>query len=175
MFAIAQLCGFLGVVFWGLSVQQKSQSKILFMQLLANILYGVQYLLLSAFSGAAVYAIACVRTFLFYEKRKNNEDIPIHWLFIFLLITIISSFLTYNGLVSLIPSVIVILYTIFMYMKDPIWIKRSFLFIPVIEIIYNLLVHAYVAILGAVFELISGIIAVFKCHHLPAKVKRLSN
>ena len=67
MFAIAQLCGFLGVVFWGLSVQQKSQSKILFMQLLANILYGVQYLLLSAFSGAAVYAIACVRTFLFYE------------------------------------------------------------------------------------------------------------
>ncbi len=171
MFAVAQLCGFLGVIFWGLSVQQKSQSKILFIQLLANILYGIQYLLLSAYSGAAMYAIACVRTFLFYEKRKNNKDIPIYWLFIFLFITIISSILTYNGLVSLIPSAIVILYTIFMYMKDPIWIKRSFLFVPVIEITYNLIVHAYVAILGAIFELISGIIAIVKCHHLSTKAK----
>lgn len=162
MFAIAQVFGLLGVLFWSLSIQQKSQSKILFMQLLANSFYGIQYLLLSAYSGAALYAVACVRTFLFYERRKNNKKIPISWLFFFLGLTIISAILTYDGLISLFPSVIVIFYTIFIYMEDPIWIKSSFLFVPFIETTYNLLVHAYVAILGSLLEFVSGVIAVIK-------------
>lgn len=175
MFAIAQVCGFFAVLFWGLSVQEKKQSKILLVQLLANILYGVQYLLLAAYSGAAVYAVASLRTFLFYERRKENKKIPLLWLFFFLLLTIISSIFTYDGIISLIPSVIVILYTIFMYMENPIWIKRSFLFVPVIEIIYNLIVHAYFGIIGAIFELVSGAIAVFKFHKVELKTNTVTN
>ncbi len=162
MSVLAQVFGFIAIILWIFSVQEKESYKILLVQLISNIFFALQYLCLFALSGMVMYIIATVRCFIFYYYRKRKKTIPLHWLFLFIIVILISSIVTYQGLASIIPTIIVLSYTITTYLEDPKYIRFTFIIIPIIEIIYNFIVGAYVAIVGNTLEFSSGIISVVR-------------
>lgn len=162
MSILAQVFGFIAIILWILSVQEKDSSRILLVQLTSNIFFAIQYLCLFALSGMAMYIIASFRCFIFYRYKKKQKTIPIAWLFLFIITILISSIVTYQGLASIIPTLIVLLYTVTTYLEDPKYIRFAFIVVPIIEFIYNYTVGAYMAIIGNMLEFSSGVIAIVR-------------
>jgi len=159
---LIQIVGGLAVLLWLISVQQKKQYKILFLQAIANFLYTVQYFLLGAFTAGCMNFVSFGRCFLFAEKRKKEKEIPRIYLLGFILILITLGMITYNGYLSSIPIVITIFYTISSYMKNSKWLRIIFLIAAFIWIYYNYMVGAYICIIGNIFEIISGTISIIR-------------
>jgi len=156
------MVGALAILFWIISVQEKKQYKILFLQAIANLIYTIQYFLLGAFTAGIMNFVSFGRCFLFSEKRKKGKDIPKIYLIGFILILIVLGIITYKDYLSLIPIVITIFYTISSYMKNSKWLRIIFLVAAFIWIYYNYMVGAYICIIGNVIEIISGSISIIR-------------
>ena len=96
----ASIIGYIAIVASVLIYQQNTRKKLLICKGISDILWITHYTLLSAYTGAAVTAVAMLRTLVFLNKDakdpKNRK-----WLFIFLGISIISGILTWNGFFSI--------------------------------------------------------------------------
>ncbi len=163
---LAQIIGLIAISLWTLSIQNKRQYKILFLQAVANLMYAIEYFLLGAISAASMNFISCIRCFLFSLKRKNNEDIPQFWLIFFLFSLLLLGILSFKDYLSLIPIVITIFYTIASYMKNSNWIRIVLLVAAFIWIYYNYVVGAYVGIIGNLLEIISGIVSLIRFRNI---------
>lgn len=161
---LIQIIGGLAILLWVISVQEKKQYKILFLQALANLLYTVQYFLLGIFTAGSMSLVSFGRCFLLYIKRKKEKEISKSHLIVSIIILIILGAITYESLLSLIPIVITIFYTISSYMKNSQWLRIIFLIAAFIWIYYNYIVGAYVCIIGNVLEIISGTISIIRFH-----------
>ena len=53
-FWLANIFGGLGIIFNALIMQQKSREKVLTFKLISDFLWGMQYLLMGAYSGLAI-------------------------------------------------------------------------------------------------------------------------
>lgn len=157
-----QIIGLLAILLWVVSVQQKKQYKILFLQALANLMYTTQYFLLGAFTAGSMNLVSCGRCFLFYRKRKEGKDIPKIYLIGFILILVIFGIMTYESKLSLIPIVITILYTISSYMESSKFLRIIFLGAAFVLMYYNYKVGAYVCIIGNILEIISGSVSLIR-------------
>ena len=159
---VVQIIGCFAVAFWVFSIQNKKQSHILFFQLLANVLYFIQYSFLNVFAAASMNMLSSFRSFVFYYKRKNDKDISKMWLIIFIILTLVLGIIFYQNYLSLIPIIATLLYTVSTWMKDSKWIRLAFIIAALAWIYYNYIVGAYISIVGNVFEIISGITALIK-------------
>lgn len=159
---LIQIIGALAVLLWVISVQQKKQYKILFLQALANLMYTIQYFLLGVFTAGSMNLVSCGRCFLFYKKRKEKKNIPKIYLIGFILSLVTLGIITYENKLSLIPIIITIFYTISSYMKNSNWLRIIFLVAAFIWVYYNYTVGAYVCIIGNILEIISGSISLIR-------------
>ena len=159
---IAQIIGIISVILWIYSVQNKKQHKILFFQFLANLGYAIQYLLIKAYSASAMNLSSSLRSLIFSIKRKHKKKISKLWLIFFLISIIILGIITYDGLLSLLPTIITIFYAISSWVKDVKVMRIVFILAAFGWIYYNIQVHAYAAIIGNVFEIISGFISLIR-------------
>ena len=159
---LAQIVGIIAIIFWVFSIQNKKQYKILFFQFLANFTYIIQYVMLNALGAASMNFISAIRSFIFYRKRKNNQDISKNYLIFFIVLIVLLGIITYQNYLSLIPIIITIFYTISVYLKDAKWIRVTILVAAVVWIYYNYSVGAYICIIGNIFEIISGIVALYR-------------
>lgn len=156
---LAQIFGVFAIALWVISIQNKKREKILLFQFWANGLYMVEYSLLGAFSASVMNLVSSLRCLVFYKGKKKNSLIS---LVLFSIIVIILGILTYDGLLSLIPVIITLFYTISSWVKNPFWNRITVLVAAVIWIYYNFSVGAYITVVGNVFEIISGIISLVR-------------
>lgn len=159
---LAQVIGIIGVFFWVYSVQHKKQKEILFYQFLANLSYAIQYAILNVFTASAMNMSSVLRCLIFYNLRKNKKDISIVLLIVFLILIIFLGIITYNGLLSLIPVIITIFYTVSSWLKDTKWTRIVFILAAFAWIFYNFQVGTYPNIIGNIFEIISGTISLHR-------------
>lgn len=162
IYIFAQILGFFAIVFWTLSVQNKKKKDVLVFQIYASLFYAVQFLLLKGYSAFIVDLIAILRLYVFYKDEKDIGYIRKYWLYIFLVLTIVSGIFTYNGLISIIPVLIGIFYTVSTWLKDTKYLRIFYIICAILWMIYNYKYFALVAILGNIIEIISGIISIFR-------------
>ena len=158
----AQIVGFIALSFMCLSYQKNNKKDFLFIQIIANIFYGLQYFLLNAFSALASNIVSILKTGIFYKYEKNNKKISITFLLIFEILFIIFGFLTYNNLYSIIPIFVACIYTYGTWQKNLKIIYSIGILVALLWILYNYIVGAYVAIIGSFIELFSSIIGLTK-------------
>ncbi len=161
-YVIAQFIGLIAILFWVISIHRKEQYKILFLQVLANLSYTIQYFILGVFSASSMNLSSTIRCYVFYRKRKKQEEISKFWLIIFIFLILLLGILTYKDYLSLIPITITLFYTISSWMEDSKWIRIVFLLAAFVWIFYNYIVGAYISIFGNIFEIISGITALIR-------------
>lgn len=156
---LAQIIGVFAIALWVISIQNKKREKILLFQFWANGLYMVEYALLGAISASSMNLVSTLRCLVFYKGEKEKSFVG---LMLFCIIVIILGIFTYDGILSIIPVVITLFYTISSWFKNPFWNRITVLVAAIIWIYYNFSVGAYITVVGNVFEIISGIISLVR-------------
>ena len=129
---------------------QKTKKEMLNKSIICNSLSFFNFILLGGLSGSIVKAIAIVRDsyILFSSKPK------IKFLILLLLIYILTSFISYNGIFSLFSIIPAFIYSCFLWQNDPQKIRVISILTYQFWLIYNLSVMSYT---GAFLNIVSSI------------------
>ena len=158
----AQVIGFIALFFMCLSYQKNKKKDFLFIQVLANFFYGLQYFLLNAISALVSNIISTIKTLVFFKFEKNNKKISLPILLIFEILIIILGIITFKDIFSIIPIFIACIYTYGTWQKN---LKLTYsigIIAATLWIFYNFIVGAYVSVVGSFIELFSSIIGAIK-------------
>lgn len=159
-FIIAQIIGIFALIILMLSFQKNEKTLLLKYQIISSLLYAIQYAFLGAYTGSLMNLTCMARNFIF--NRYNNKKVPIYWLIIIVILMIMFSFMTYIGIISLLPTLAVILYSIAVWYGNLKLIRYTEVISCTLFIIYNIRVLAITGLIATIIELISALIAIYR-------------
>lgn len=159
---IYYIVSILSIFFFVISVQFKEKKNILLSQFFASLCYFIAYYILGAYSGCAIELVEQSKDLTFYFFERKNKKIPIILLIIFLVLLLVASIVTYDGFYSLLPLIINLSYFVSSYVKNPKYIRIVMLICGFLWAIYNLIIGAYIIIIGNVLEIVSAIISLIR-------------
>lgn len=159
MFYIAQLFGIIALLILIMSFQKNKKDTLLKYQIFSSLLFALQYLFLNAISGCLMNLMTVVRN-LIYKKFKDK--IPIVYLILIIICMIILSLIFYKGIISLFPTLAVILYSIALWQTNLTITRVTEVISCSLFIIYNVQVLAISGLLSTIIEMLSVIIAIYK-------------
>ena len=161
---LAQIFALMGLGSNVASVQSDKRRWVLVFQVLANLLYGMQYIFLSAWPALGVSVISAVECIIvyYYAKRHagSNGKMSLPILILIIIAIIIVSLLTYTDIYSLIPAVATITYTIIVWQPNLLAFRLASAFISACWFVYNLRARAWVSVATSVVEFVSAVVAV---------------
>lgn len=159
MFYIAQLLGIIALFFLIISFQTNKKYKLLKYQIVSSLLFAIQYLCLNAITGCLMNLMTLIRNII-YKKHKN--DISIIYLFLIIFAMIVLSIFSYNGLISLLPTLAVILYSIALWQKNLTITRLVEVVSCLLFIFYNIKVSAITGLISTIIELSLALIAIYR-------------
>lgn len=162
MVVLAQVLALFAILFWVISILLKNKKNILLMQVIANGIYGIEYLLLGAFSAAGMNFLSFLRLLVYYFYALLNIKMPKWILFVFIALVLLFGIITYDGLISLLPIIITALYTYAFWQNNLNVARIIYIVAAIIWIYYNYEVGAYVGIIGNILEITTGLISLTK-------------
>lgn len=164
---VAQIFGIL-VLFTGiLSYYKTSTKEVLIYNAITNGLSALQYVFLGAYTGAVCLLIAIIRNIVFSLFKK---DIPLIYLIIFIVVLILTNFKLVHSVIDIIPIINVFIYTIALWTKDIMSIKKIGLIACIDGVVFNLYKHAYT---GVLYEIVFSYTVVKSYRELRKEQKKL--
>ena len=161
-FILIQIIGGIGYATLAASYYKKEKNKILFMQIIAYIMFTIHYYLLSGITGAICNLVGLFALIIIYiyEKYKwENKNIIA---FIFILILTIINIATFQNIYSIFPMIASVIVIISFLMNDEDYIRGIGLISAVCWLIYAIAYHSYIAIIFEIVTLIGVLIAFAK-------------
>jgi len=154
-FIIVQILGVMTLIVFVVSLQQRKKETFLLLQTAGTLLYIVQYLLTSKFTGAILFAIVAIRGIVFYfYKKKGLKPSPVI-LIIFLIVLSVSTFFSWQNILSIIPFIATAAKTWSTWQDDMKWVRKTSLLSQSSMIIYNLVAAMYTGALTEACNLTS--------------------
>ena len=152
---IIALIGSVLMVFTGLI---KKKDKIIFVQTIQIALMVISNFVLGGITGAITNIISCIRNILCYKNKLNKLAKSL-----IIITSIICAFLfSTSGLISLLPLICTIVYTIFMDIKDVIKFKWLIVFTMVMWLIYDIYIKSYTSSIFDFMSVITNIFSIYK-------------
>ena len=149
--------GALGIAANVIIYQQKSGKALVFWKLISDVLWAFQYIMLGAYSGAAVAVIGIFREIVFYNNDKKWARSRL-WLLFFICVSVLSGILTFKSVFSLLPMVASVLSILGFWRKSP-SLSRVLAFpISASMLTYDIYAVSYMGIVNEVLTIISAII-----------------
>ena len=118
----AQILGIIGICLSFFIYIVRRRSSILLTKFTSDVIWAAHYILIGAYSGAALNILAMARETVFYNKEKKWASSRI-WLYLFCALTMLSGFLTWEGPSSLLPSIGSVCAVISFWCTKPIHIR----------------------------------------------------
>ena len=159
-FIVAQIFGALALAILIISLQKNSKTKLLLYQSISSLLYALQYLFLNAYTGCFMNLICMIRNMIFNRYPKKRP--PVYWLIITIVLMIFFSSLSYTGVISFLPMIAVILYSIALWHGNLTVIRTTEIISCSLYILYNIKVLAITGLIATIIELVGAILAVYK-------------
>ena len=156
---IFSILAFLALV---ISICIKERKKSLCVQSLNCLFEAVYDFIISAYTGAVLSIINFIRTFIFINKNKINKRIYFFILIFFEGIIIINCVLTWNGLISLLPTIGSIIRTYCLWQSNMRLVRISGITTGIFYGIYYIFYQSWFMVLGDLILLLVGIYAVYK-------------
>ena len=155
----------------GVSYLQKNRNKVLIFNIVVDILHIVAMLLLKGYSGAAMGVVSLYRDIflLIYPKKKNNKKIDMFILITSIVLIIILSFITYNGIFSTLSIVATLITTFAIWQKNMKYYKLLGVISSLLWMLYNVFVFS---VAGIILELI---IFIFSTIGYVKEIKSIKN
>ncbi|MBE6911593.1 MAG: YgjV family protein [Ruminococcaceae bacterium] len=158
---LVMIFGALGVAANILIYQMKSGKKILLSKMFSDFSWVLHYICLSAFSGAAIAGIGFIRDGVFFHQDKKWAQSKV-WLWLFLVLSIISAFFTWESVFSILPAIASVLLIISLWKNEPLLICILAFPISTLMLVYNIYCISYFGIVNEILSLISALIGVIK-------------
>lgn len=156
---IFSILAFLALV---ISICIKERKKSLCVQSLNCLFEAVYDFIISAYTGAVLSVINFIRTFIFINKNKINKRIYFFILIFFEGIIIINCVLTWNGLISLLPTIGSIIRTYCLWQSNMRLVRISGITTGIFYGIYYIFYQSWFMVLGDLILLVVGIYTVYK-------------
>ncbi|MBR3386525.1 YgjV family protein [Candidatus Saccharibacteria bacterium] len=161
-FVVAQAFGILGLIAMIISLFQKSRRQMLFFVILNCVFFIFEYTFLGAFAGMGGNIVALGRTVLFREKERN-EHLNNIWVYVCVMSAyLVTSFLTFDGFISLLPIIAEYIYTTALWQSEVSRIRYGTAVMVVFWLIYDLIVCAYPSAICDFIVLSSAIVSIVK-------------
>ncbi len=157
----AQALGILGFILSIISFQQNTQKRIVLFQFLGNVSFCIHFYLIGAYTGSILNGIGIVRSFIYYfkDKRWASSDV---WIFVFSVIFVVTGIITWDGPLSVLPTVAMVLTSISFGIKNPKIVRRVAFPSSPLWLIYNVVKGSLGGVLTECFTMISILVAMYR-------------
>ena len=156
------------------SICVKDRKKSLYVQSLNCFFEAVYDFIISAFTGAILSIINLIRTFLFINKEKFGKIIYLVILLLFEGIIITNCYLSWAGLISLLPTIGSIIRTYCLWQSDMKLVRISGITTGIFYGSYYIYYKSWFMVLGDLILLLIGIYEVYKNDIIKSK-KNIAN
>ncbi len=148
-YIISQILTLILYSFLGISYLQKNRNKVLILNIIVDILHIAAMCLLKGYSGAAMGLVSLYRDIflLIYSRKKNSKNRDIFILITSVILIIIFSFVTYNGIFSMLSIVATLITTFAIWQKNVKYYKFFGIISSLLWILYNVFVFSVVGII----------------------------
>lgn len=158
---VAQCFGVLGLLVMIISLFQKNKDKMLWYVVFNGIFFGIEYLLLGAYSGMFSNFFGIFRTYVSKEKEKKEKLNKLYVLLFFIIGYTIIGFISFDGkIISLLPIIAEIIYVVTLWHKDVKKIRLGTLLMVILWLIYDIFVKAYPSMITDLIVMFSTIVAI---------------
>ena len=159
-FIIAQIIGLIALCVLGLSFQKNDKKVLLKYQIISSFLYALQYVFLSAWTGSLMNLMCMIRNIVY--SKFENKRVPLWIVGIVIVCMIGLSMFSYTGIISLLPMIAVVIYTISLSQSSLKIVRLVEIISCTLFIIYNINVLAYTGLIATVIELIMALIGIIR-------------
>lgn len=145
-----------------LSICIKDREKSLGVQSL-NCLFEAMYsFTINAFTGAFLSIINFIRTFIFMQSVKIKRNIYVFILIMFESIIVLNCIYTWNGIISLLPTIGSIIRTYCLWQSNMKLVRISGITTGILYGLYYLYYQSWFIVAGDIILLITSIISIYK-------------
>lgn len=145
-----------------LSICIKDRKKSLGVQSL-NCLFEAMYsFTINAFTGAFLSIINFIRTFIFMQSVKIKRNIYVFILIMFESIIVLNCIYTWNGIISLLPTIGSIIRTYCLWQSNMKLVRISGITTGILYGLYYLYYQSWFIVAGDIILLITSIISIYK-------------
>lgn len=159
LYIISQIFVIVQYSFLMATYQSKTKKQILIFNTIACIASALSFMFLSAFSGCAMSLLAVLRNYLFLNQDKTKD---VNKLIIVLILLVLLTLVTYDGILSLMPSISTLLYTLSVWQNDRRLYRIFGIPIEIIWLIYHIYIFSIFGIILEGFLLISVVIGIIR-------------
>ena len=171
---VAQIIGFGGAAMNCVSFQQNKRKRIIGCQIFAAVLFVIHYILLGAYTAAALNLIGLLRSVVFINNDKKWAKSPV-WLVVFVIVSAIGSILTWVDWYSFLPAAAMILTTISYWLKSETKIRLVTFPSSPCWLVYNIITDSFAGIVTECIVMASIIIAIVRYDILKKEKKRIES
>lgn len=145
-----------------LSICMKDRKKSLMVQMVNCFLESIYDVIIQAYTGAILSIINVIRTFLFLQKERISKIGYVGILCLFEGIILINCRITWNGMISLFPTIGSMIRTYCLWQSNMKLVRISGITTGILYGIYYAYYHSYVMVLGDFILLLTGIYTFWK-------------
>ena len=156
-----QIIGIIGTAITALSYQMNTKKSLLIAHTSATACFCLSYLLLGATLGFALNIIGIARNICFYFQKEGQKTIYISTAIISVSMAVVSIFF-WQGPISLVIIIALILNTFFLSLGKPQTLRYSLFLTCTMVIIYNIYVFSIGGIMNESIAIISSLIGVIR-------------
>ena len=163
---LIQSIGILGIAASIISFQCKRHKIILVFRTLNEFLFAIQYVLLCAYTGAAMNILGCIRNTIFSKLVEHKKDTKLSVIIFSILFTVFG-IATWQGPKSVLIIVAKVLSTLAYGNKNTTIVRCIILTTSSSWLIYNILVHSIAGAACEIFTLVSLITGIIRLDIVP--------
>lgn len=165
MILTGQIFGWLAALLTFISYQCKEHKKLIIIQTLSTLSVCISYLLLNAWSGMLLNIICILRNFIIYRK-----DIKIFsysfWAYILAALMGIMGILSWQGSMSLLIVIALVINTLFIYSPNVQNLRKSILLTSTMVLIYNVYYTVWGGVINELIAISSAIIGLYRYRNI---------
>lgn len=165
MILTGQIFGWLAALLTFISYQCKEHKKLIIIQTLSTLSVCISYLLLNAWSGMLLNIICTLRNFIIYRK-----DIKIFsysfWAYILAALMGIMGILSWQGSMSLLIVIALVINTLFIYSPNVQNLRKSILLTSTMVLIYNVYYTVWGGVINELIAISSAIIGLYRYRNI---------
>ncbi len=165
---IGQMLGFLAMGIMFMSFQTRKNKDLVAFQAVSALFWVLHYCFIGAFAGALSDGISSVRNFILIKRDKMSGKLVFALPFIFGVIYIGATVLTYDGLSSILPCIAAVSSTVVLLVPNERLLRILAIPATVAWIVYNVLSFSIAGVISESLNLISIVISLVRFTLRPA-------
>ncbi len=156
-----QIFGWITVILTFLSFQCKKHKVLILFNTLATASLCISYLFLGAWSGMLLNIIAILRNFAIYKRNCKFFSYSF-WSYFFAILMGISGALSWQGPMSLLVIMALIIGTLFLYSPNVQNLRKVTIITSTMVIIYNVYYNVWGGVANELIAMLSAVIGIFR-------------